>query len=122
MKKCRCKRDQDGNCVPCRDKMVQATQEMGVALREFLENVERLNKELNEKISRISREGVCRPCSIQYADLAISKMLLTMDGADRKVVEGIANGVNQKLGKIVKKRPLTERAWARIREANGWTR
>lgn len=131
VKRCSCEKDVDGQCAACRVEIVRGTAIFGNVLREFIESVEsfraeldrkvaELRVELDRKVEDVRNKEVCRQCSKRYADLGIAKMLLSMKGVDRSVLQYILNGTVKGLKKWSLKWPLTEKAWKDICAQNGW--
>ncbi len=128
-KKCRCKKDQDGQCASCRTFLVTATTRMGAALLEYLRGMDHLKQEMDRLKTEMERQideirsldsKVCVPCTRQYSDLALAKMILSFDGTERRVAESVVQSALLKAKQFIKRRPLMEKAWSDLRIRNGW--
>lgn len=124
-KKCDCTKDQDGQCQKCRSNLVGSVMALGRAIGEFDEKFEALRQEFNEKVANISNihpAALCEGCAKQYVDFGMSKMIsLILADAKKSTAEAVFSNILEKLGKYLKKRPLTDKAWADLCRRRGWS-
>lgn len=125
MKKCGCTKDLDGQCQTCRAKLLTGVNALAGAVREFQEKSEDLIREFDERSKSIravfDSGSKCDGCAKKYVDFVMSRMIsLVLADAERSVAERVFSIILGKLGKHMKKRPLTEKAWADLCKRRGW--
>lgn len=130
---CGCDRDTDGQCGKCRENALSAGKRFNAFLDDFLSMIERLRKEFEEKVSKLAAEhaaanekfnpvGTCDGCSIEYADLALSKIVLATNGHDPEMAMTAIKAmlrIFEKRG--VRSFPLTEKSVADLKKESGGT-
>jgi hypothetical protein len=121
-KKCRCKKDQDGECPSCRAEIEVCVGKLGTVMLEFLREMEALPIKMKERIRQVEEEhaAVCAGCKQKYLDLGASRHIRALKDVSEDTATTVYQAMVRQLEAKGSPGPLTQKAWRDICVSNGW--
>lgn len=121
---CLCPKDADGQCPSCRDGIIESCKCTIVVFTKFFEDNQKAERDFRESLSKCnaSVDERCSPCTDQYIDLGISKLISGLADVEVPIAKAVMDAFKKSsISRGITAMPLTDKAWLDLCASKGWT-